>query len=243
MDYFLLAVTAFCCGGYYIVGGLYGRRGGRSDPFVYVLFQAAAVLLFFLAYNGFRFTWDGATLLLALFFGVCYLTCSACTLLAVKYGEVSLTSLLIQYSLLLPAFFGVIVYGDKTGVFFYAGIALLAASMLMINRKKPSEGTLKKKSALILWAAFAGAALLANGACMILQTYQQRLRSGGFKAEFMISAMVIVIIANIAVLIFRRDGLKEKIKRGVPFGAAARSIIFTGSGQSRVSALRHIFVP
>ncbi|MDR1093288.1 MAG: hypothetical protein LBL66_03980 [Clostridiales bacterium] len=237
MDYLYLAVCVSCLSGGYIVSGLYGKRCARPDPFVNTVFKAATVALFFWAYNGFRFAFDKTTVLLSAGFALAYLISGACAILALKYGEVSLTSLLISYSLLLPACFGIFFLGDSVGYFFYAGLALLVISIFLINRGRraplPAErgmsvaaerGTPAKpaRKAPVLWAVFAVSALVTNGACSILQSYQQRLSGGGFKAEFMIFAMLAVIAVDLAVILSaRRTRLKEKAKYGAPFGIAA----------------------
>lgn len=70
------------------------------------------------------------------------LRCSISDKLCAGAGHVSLTTLIVNFSVLLSAAFGMVMYGDRLYLTQFAGIAALVVSMFLSVEKKHDE---KKK--------------------------------------------------------------------------------------------------
>ena len=193
-----------------VVGECYNRRVKRTNPFCYTLIVSVMVFLVYWIYGRFSFAFDWLTLGMGAAYGVCYCLYFVFMLRALASGYVSLVSLIIAYSLMIPTLFGLIFYRSYPGAFFYVGLALLMIAVFLIGKKKETksaeEGAAKKRSG-GKWIAFALAAMLVNGTLSILQTYQQTEKKGFYKSEFMMIAMAVVFVFScVSVYIFaRRD--------------------------------------
>ena len=54
-------------------------------------------------------------------------------MLAIATGSLALTSLIAQYSLILPAIYGILFLNEPTSTTFYIGLSLLLISLFLIN--------------------------------------------------------------------------------------------------------------
>jgi drug/metabolite transporter (DMT)-like permease len=79
----------------------------------------------------------------------------------------SLTSLFISYSLLLPTFYGLIFLGDKVSIFFAPAIILLVTSLFLINKRSDKKQINPK------WIFYVVLATVGNGFCSVIQKMQQ----------------------------------------------------------------------
>ena len=152
--------------------------------------------LFFLFSSSFDLSFNPEILPYAMAFAATYGTAVVATLLAIKWGALSLTSLIISYSLTIPTFYGLLFLDESAGVIFWIGLALLLVSLFLINSKKTEvKITLKWIIAVLL-------AFLSNGACSTFQNVHQRKFLGEYKNEFMIAALAVVALFLFACALF-----------------------------------------
>lgn len=162
-----------------VAGGVFSFTGAS------VLF---AMIVFLFTSNG-KLDFSVDLIWYSIAFAVVYCTSSLCSLMAIKTGSLSLTSLFTQYSLLIPTFFGIIAYNEETGPMLYTGIALLVVSLWIINYVRGEEKHFSVKWILFIFLAFVG-----NGMCSVVQNIQQHAFDQNGKSEFMIIALAIVAV-------------------------------------------------
>ena len=140
-------------------------------------------------------------------------------------GSFSFTGLAISYSLLLPAFYGIIFLHEKTTWCFYAGLVLLCVAIYLITVKKEDKTEDKEKKLSLKWLIFVIIGFIANGCCSIFQTTEQINLDGRYKSEMMIIGLTISAIIFLAVSFFtERKELKEGFKQSVILGGASGAL-------------------
>ncbi len=181
-----------------------------GGTFTFTTLSIFFALIIFLITSGGRFNWNPEILPYCFGFAIAYGSASIGSFLAVATGPISITSLMVQYSLIIPTIYGLCI-GEPPSPFLYIGLALLFISLFLVNIEK--KGAEKKIT--LKWIIFVGIAFAANGACSTVQTIQQKTFDGAYKSEFMIIALLISIIAiGAAAVIFERKGLAKKVKTG-----------------------------
>ncbi len=114
---------------------------------------------------------------------------------ALHSGPMALTSMLVNFSLIIPFFFGVIFLGERPSVLAYVGFALLGVALICLNLR---AGAADKRPTL-KWAIFVLLTLLANGFCSVTMTWHQTLFPGQYELGFT-AWTVLVCFAVFAVL-------------------------------------------
>lgn len=189
-------------------------EGALMFAAITVFFATIVFVISFIAEGG-RFEFTGKTLNYAILFAISYGGATVGSIYAIKYGPLSLTSLLTSSSLIVPTFYGIAVLGEETGAFLYIGLILLLAALVLVNL----EGKNDKKITL-KWVLFIIMAFIGNGVCSIVQKMQQVNQAGMYKNEFMIVSLLIVCVATLILsLIFEKNPLKN-FKKGIVTGGA-----------------------
>ena len=177
------------------------------------VFSAVATLiagLFFLIMGIGSFSYQGEMLVYSLLFAVSYAMATVCSFFAIANGPLSLTSLVSQYSLIIPTFYGLLFLDEKVGKWLVIGLVLLFASILLINVTKGGEKITLK------WAIFASLAFLGNGMCSTVQKAQQIAFDGAGKNEFMSIALFIATVGMlIFVAIWEKKEAAVNVKKGI----------------------------
>lgn len=181
-----------------------------------MIFSAVTVLfaaLFFVATAGYPLNFTVEILPYAFGFAACYCAAAIFSLMAINTGSLSLTSLAISYSLLIPTVFGLIFWGDEATPFFFIGLVLLVVSLLLIN-SKDGEVKITPKWAILVLIAFVG-----NGLCSTIQNGYAKIHSTG-NSEFMIIALATVFVTMLVLSLFKeRAIIKPTVKSGWYFMA------------------------
>lgn len=121
-------------------------------------------------------------------FAVAFGTCMVCNLLAVRYGSLSLTTLMVSYSLLIPTLYGLLFLGETVKKELIYGILCLVLSLFLIHYKKEGKGFSLK------WIIFVLLCFVGNGMCSTVQRMQQISFNNQFSYEFMIIALGILTL-------------------------------------------------
>ena len=183
------------------------KTNGKGVYFFSLLTSLSAMLFFVLISRGLNF--EIRILPYSLLFALSYALTTVFSVLSVACGSLSLTSLIISYSLMIPTFYGLIFLNDDISIGLFPGIALLALSLLLINKKSDdSPITLK-------WLIYVLLAFIGNGMCTVSQKMQQVAFDGEYKNEFMILALAVVSII-LALLIIASE--RKEIKTYAKFG-------------------------
>lgn len=133
------------------------------------------------------FTWNSGVLVYSAFFALSYTLTTVCGLYAIACGSISLSALIISYSLIMPTVYGLIFLNDPIGIRMIIGLLLLMISLFLINKKDESSAISLK------WIVFVSLAFIGNGMCSVIQKMQQIAFDEEYKSEFMIMALAMVI--------------------------------------------------
>ncbi len=167
----------------------YGQRtNGKGSYWFNVISRFFALLFFVVTATSFSFDW--AFVPYSLGFGFFYGLGAIFNFLAIRTGSLSLTSLITSYSLMLPTAYGLLFLHDPIGKGFFAGLFLLLVSLFLINQKSKTEGA----PISLKWLIFVALSFIGNGGCSIAQAMEQKAFSGAYKSEFMIVALIFVVI-------------------------------------------------
>ena len=176
--------------------------------------KSLAALMVFLVTAGKNLTFSPETIIYSVAFALTYSMATIFSVLAIKTGPLSLTSLLGQYSLIIPTFYGLLILNEAAGVALIIGIVLLLVSLLLINL----EGKKEEKKITLKWGIYVLLSFIGNGGCSTVQKIQQIKCNGMYKNEFMIIAFIITVITLlICTLITERNTMVDSFKKGFPY--------------------------
>lgn len=177
-------------------------------------FSAASALfaaIFFVATSGGSIIPPATALPYSILFSLSYIIATVSSMLAISTGPLSLTSLILQYSLVLPALYGIVMLDEEVDILLISGIVLLLISILFINKEDKGE----KKKITLKWSIFAFLSFLGNGCCSIIQKEQQLRCDGMYKNEFMILSLIITfVVLAVYALCKEKDNTSQKLKKG-----------------------------
>ncbi len=209
MNILYLVLIAAGCSVQRIVRKPYTLKNGGKGPFTFSLITVVAALLFFV-FSAKSFEFEIGILPYAALFALSYGASTVCSVYAIACGPLSLTGLLISYSLLLPTIYGLLFLHDDVSEWFYPGIALLMVSLFLLGKKNDKAPITFK------WVVFVLLAFLGNGFCTIAQKMEQVAFDGAYKNEFMIVSLAMVVLAFGVCVLFsgERKELKTYVKTG-----------------------------
>ncbi len=162
-----------------------------------------------------KFSFTPSVIWYSIAFSVAYSLASVGAFLAISTGSLSLTSLITQYSLIIPTFYGLFVLDEKIGPPLVIGLVLLCISLVFVN----IEGKTEKKITL-KWMIFALIAFVGNGMCSTIQKAQQIRFDGMYKNEFMIIALAIAVLTPaVFAIVLERKQIVASLKKGFPLYA------------------------
>ena len=190
------------------------KLGGRGSSF----FSAASALValaFFSVkasiFNSFAISLE--VIPYALLYGIGYAVASVFYLLSMNNGPLSLSSLVLSYSMIIPTGWGILVDGDELTPPLIAGLALLLISIFILNFGKTDSSRISGT-----WVVFALLTFLGNGVCQVTQTEQASRFLGAYDDMFMISSLSVAVLLMLGFsLVFERDALCQAVKAGAPF--------------------------
>lgn len=180
------------------------NKGGDAVRFNFFKGLSAFVVFFGI----FLFSAEGfhaPTLLFGAAHGVLLAIANQCGYRALHSGPMALTSLLVNFSLIIPFFFGVLYLGERPSLFAYIGFVLLGAALVFLNLR-PGKGG-KRPS--LRWGIFVLLTMLANGFCSVTTSWHQRLYPEQYELGFT-AWTVLVCFAIFAVLALAGGKLKHK---------------------------------
>lgn len=185
-----------------------GKTKGKGAVIFGALCSAFAMLIFVAVSGGFG--WDKRVLPYAIGFAASYATASVATNIAVNVGSLSLTALLVSFSLMVPTFYGLFFRNEDVSVGLIPGLVLLSVSLILVNTKN-EEIKISFKWIVAVLLAFIG-----NGMCSTVQKMQQVAFEDAYKNEFMIIALAITTASLLVFAFFyEQKDLKLCVKKGI----------------------------
>lgn len=206
----------------------YNKKVG-GGAFIFSAASALVAMLVFLIASKGELSFQMEVVGYSVLFAVGYCMALAFSFLAIANGSLSLTSLVLQFSLIIPTFYGIFFLQEETDFFLFAGIALLVASIVLVNipvgekkeKNAETEKTEKNQNKTTWkWALFALLMFIGNGGCSTVQKMQQIHFNGLYKSEFMIVALIITTVALVVISLFtERKEMLPALKKGVGYYA------------------------
>lgn len=206
----------------------YNKKVG-GGAFIFSAASALVAMLVFLIASKGELSFQMEVVGYSVLFAVGYCMALAFSFLAIANGSLSLTSLVLQFSLIIPTFYGIFFLQEETDFFLFAGIALLVASIVLVNipvgekkeKNAETEQTEKNQNKTTWkWALFALLMFIGNGGCSTVQKMQQIHFNGLYKSEFMIVALIITTVAFVVISLFtERKEMLPALKKGVGYYA------------------------
>ena len=166
-----LIVSVFMNASYSIFGELFNRRNeGKTDSSAfYTLLLMISVCLSWGILYACDFTFEPSVLLYSVLFAVCYILTNIGMINALKYGSVTLTTLLISLSLIVTTIWGFIFWDAKLTVPVVVGLIFVVMAIYLCLYTKDKE----EKSFSFKWLFFVMLAFFGNAGCTIVQRTQQ----------------------------------------------------------------------
>ena len=193
----------------------YTQKLEGKGMYFFCLVSCVSAMLFFIATSS-GFTWDSGIFLYSFWFAIGYAAAAVGMLAAISCGPLSLSSLFLSFSSLIPTVYGLIFLHDPISKGFIPGIALLIISLILIN-KKGEDSAVSFKWVICIVITFVG-----NGMCSVVQKMQQMAFGGNGKNEFMIMALCMVTVLLLVLTIRQeRTELKQYAKVGGIFALAS----------------------
>ncbi len=191
-------------------------RAGSESVFTFSLGSVIFTLLFFILTSGFKLDFNMEVLPYSIGFAVSYGATNVAAFYAIKYGPLSMTSLITSYSLIIPTFYGILFLDEQTGPFLWFGLAALMISLFLVNyipRKESAAFIDKSKRIDPRWFLFVALSFAGNGGCSTVQTVQQKVMNGEYKNEMMIVALLIVsLILLLTVILTEKKTAVHAVK-------------------------------
>ena len=215
MNYFLLFLTALFIVFQKVCQDRYNARRD-SGVFFFAGMISFFAMCFFAAVNR-DWTWSNELILPAVSFGLSYAAATVFVVLAIKSGSLAKTTLITSYSLMVPAFAGLIVLRESLGIPMLVGLVLLVVSLWLTNYRKASADVPKEKVTL-KWIVFVLLAFVGNGMCSTVQKLTPHFLGADINQNlYMIAALglssAVLITAS---FLTKETNLKATLKIGGP---------------------------
>jgi len=136
---------------------------------------------------------------------------------ALYLGPMSLTSLLVSFSVLIPIIYGILFCSEAMTVYKGAGIIFLILTIIFVNIGNMNISAAKDKK----WMFFVLMTFLANGICSVLQKMHQTSFPGMYCSEFMFFAMILSACIFVLIMIMKTDYKTFKTLPGKKYAAVA----------------------
>ena len=189
---------------------LYCKRvdEGIGSIFVYSAITGVVCAIILTFFGGFTLDISLFTLLTSIGFGIVTTTTTIFHLLALSTGPLSLTTVIMSFSMVINALSGAIFWGEKLSALKIIGIALMFLCFILTVRTKQSDSIVSIK-----WFVFAVLCSISNAAIGLLQkTHQSSQYKGELMPFLVISFVASAVISFVIYLITNARKSKKKTK-------------------------------
>ncbi len=204
MQYLLLICLVVFVTAQSIIKKQYNLKAQYPKAFFFSAVTAAAEVVFFAISSGFKFEFVPELIPYSVAFAIMFSTMLIGGFLSISWGPLSITMLIISYSLLIPTFYGLF-KGETIGTTGIIGGILLLISLFLISIKK------ERLNFSFKWLIAVMVTFFVNGLSSVILDIQPEKFDGKYKNEFMMMAMLLSsVILLVASLIRKEKILKEK---------------------------------
>lgn len=170
MGYSLLAAALLCSTSSGLLAALFNRKNAgvkNATPVYNLLMSSFALICWGIRYL-LDFTFEPKVLLYSVAFGIGYTFAIVAQVYALRYGPLSLTSLIYKFSTVAVTVYGFFFWGDEPKFTVLIGLVMVIASMIICIYQKDEEHKVSPK-----WLFFAILSFAGNIVCTIAQKQQQ----------------------------------------------------------------------
>lgn len=214
MAYILLLITVVCIVLQSLITKQYNLKTERTNTYIFVSVLSVAAAIFFLIAAKGKLEFNFYVMLYSMAFALAYGSGFFGMVKAIEYGPLSISTLISQFSLLIPTLYGIIILSENLKFIGYIGIAFLLVSLVLVNAKNEE---MKISGKWILWVIVG---FIGNGMCSVIQKMQQVKFDGEYKSEFMMAALLMVAIVTFVVGAIKSKNVKEDVLNAVKYAVA-----------------------
>lgn len=213
MQYLLLICLIVFVAAQSIIKKQYNLKAEYPKVFFFSAVTAAAEVVFFAISSGFRFEFVPELVPYSIAFAVVFSAMLIGGFLSISWGPLSITMLIISYSLLIPTFYGLF-KGETIGITGIIGGILLLISLFLIRAKK------EKMNFSVKWLIAVMVTFVVNGISSVILDIQPERFDGKYKNEFMIMAMLLSSIILLVAALIRKEKIFKEKRLCLAMGAA-----------------------
>lgn len=175
---------------------LFSKTNDNSAGFNLVKTTGAFLLFAIIGlFGGINFNLDA--MLYGSLYGFMLCISTYCGYMALATGTMSLTSMLVSFSVLIPIVYGIVFLHESLNLLNTFGLVLLFMSSILLNINKGNSSDKFSKK----WFFYIGMTFLCNGFCSVIQKLYQINCRPTYSFEFMLFATlicsIIFLIANL----------------------------------------------
>lgn len=199
MDYFYLICSVFCSAASGVFGTYFNRKvtDKKDTSQIYNVLLLATVAIGWLVLFFTDFSFDIKVLPYSALFAFFYATCNIALIQALKCGPVSLTSLILNLSMILTTIWGFFFWDAPFTLPVAAGLILVIISLILCIYTKENSTVSPK------WLFFVFLTFISNAGCSITQRTQQMKFDGQHGKMLMAFATLLSLV--ICVFIYLRS--------------------------------------
>lgn len=182
-----------------------------------ILFSAVTSVIalgFFLITSGLRLDFSPRLIPYALGFALGYSAGWVGTVLAVRYGLMAISTLIVSCSLIFPTVYGILL-GEAVTPTVVVGIVLLLTAFVLVNLKFDKSSRFSWK-----WFACVMVAFFGNGLCSITQNMHKRVLGDSYSHEFMIIALGAASALLFGYALLTSRDIRSDFRACLPYSAA-----------------------
>ncbi len=193
------------------------------------LFSTLCAVLLCAIASAFRLPLEG--ILTAAIFGVIFSATVFFNLLALDYGPLSLTNLIINFSLVVPLVYGFAFLGESITLLRVVGIALFAVCMFLFCNPFGKAGG--ERGASLKWFLLTLASFVTNGMLMIIQKNYALKTDNAYAESFLLYSYLFAtltsVLLGLILQLVRRGSTPSSIPNGKP-AVGGKSFFWTMAG-------------
>lgn len=180
----------------------------KADYFLFSSLYFVLVVAALLAFYGFG-SIAPQTFLIAIPFGIVFITSILLYMKAMETGSMSFSALVFSFGLLVPVLFGQLFWQENIGFLQVLALGVLFISFYLAGglKREPAVGFNAK------WLVLSISAMLGNGALMTLGKAHQKALPGKDVGEFLIVAFATASLVSILLTAYRVRIVKEQITK------------------------------
>lgn len=189
----------------------YNLKNESPNVILFSAITSLIALCFFVLTSGFDLDFDVRLIPYSLVFAVAYSAAWIGTVLALRYGLMAISSLIVSFSLIFPTGYGILM-GEAVTVKTVIGFVMLVAAMVMVNLRFNQKGKFSVK-----WLVCSLVAFFGNGCCSISQNMHKHALGDGYKHEFMIIALAAAFLLLMGYALFTSKNIRADLRAALPY--------------------------